>query len=328
MNKKNTEKIIGIREITKKNLCDGKLFLNVGGKNIFLMSSGTFIDDEFIKKHAALNSKFVLEQEINHEIKSEFKRLFKELKYTQFEKDLRLKCLEIIDAFYRIYREENHFISFALAAYEEFCLLPRHEQSSLHEADVNLFRKSLYSAAFSVLISIANDFYHYLVLRDLYNVTFSLDLGLGGENYTYYISEACNRESRFPGEGIRYLEQENVSKAEKELYLQHPRVGSEKLSSLNILSYPKLSQIILFQHELSSGEGFPDGIKKGQISIWDSIAILADSLVEISSEHEFEKNVINYFYSLEESKTHDLPVSKVLKNLMRVFGHLNVQVAG
>lgn len=328
MNKKNAEKIIGVRELAKKTLCDGKLFLNVGGKNILLMSSGTFIDDHFIKKHAAINSKFVIEQEINHEIKSEFKRLFKELKYSQFEKDLKLKCLEIVDTFYKVYKEKNHFISFAVAAYEEFCLLPREVQSSLHEADVNLFRKTLYSSAFSILIAIANDFFHYLVLRDLYNVTFSLDIGLAGDKYTYYISEACNRENRSPGEGILYLESQNVSRAERELYLQHPRLGSEKINSLGILSYPKLSQIILFQHELSSGEGFPEGIKKGQMSIWDSIVILADSLVEISSEHEFEKNVITYFYSLEETRIHDLPVSRALKNLMQVFGHLNVQVAG
>lgn len=328
MNKKNVEKIIGIRELSKKILCDGVVYLHVGGKNIFLMSSGTFIDDSFVKKHAAQNSKFALEQEINHEIKSEFKKLFRELKYTRFEKDLRLKCLEIVDTFYKVYNDKNHFISFAMAVYEEFCSVPREEQRALHEADVNLFRKSFYSSAFSVLIAIASDFFHYLILKDLYNVTFMLDIGLAGENYTYHISEACNRENRFPGEGIRYLESERASLGEKKLFLNHPLKGAEKVDELGILSFPKLSQIILFQHELSSGEGFPRGIKKGQLSIWDSIVILADSLVEISSDHDFEKNVISYLYSLEESRTYDLPVSKVLKNLMRVFGHLNVKVAG
>lgn len=314
--------------MAKKNLCDGNLYLNVGSRNIHVMSAGTFIDESFVKKHAATNSKFHLEQQVDHEIKAEFKRLFRELKYTQFEKDLRLKCLEIMDCFNTVYTKKNHFISFALAAYEEFCAIPREDQARLHEADVNLFRKALYSSAFSVIISIASDFYNYLVLKDLYNVTFSIDIGLAGDNYTYYISEACNIENQNPGSGKLFLEEKNVSQAETDLFLNHPNTGHDFLNKLGILAFPKLSQIILLHHELSSGGGFPRAIKRSHMSIWDSIVILSDSLVEISSEHGFEIDTIKFLNTFKTEKIQDVPVSKVYRNLITVLSHLGYREAG
>src|SRR5690606_29017439 len=149
---------------------------------------------------------------------------------------------------------ENHFLSFALAAFEEFCVLPREDQIRLHETDVNLFRKSLYSAAFAAIIAIGNDYYHYMILRDFYNLAFSIDFGLCEANYSYYVACACNEENRRPGNGKDWLIAQKASDSEIRVFLEHPEKSYRYLKdNKQILAYPELAEVTLYQHELSDG---------------------------------------------------------------------------
>jgi HD-GYP domain-containing protein (c-di-GMP phosphodiesterase class II) len=313
-----------IKDLAKKIICDGHLFLLSGERKFYVMKPGVFVDPDFIKKHAAANPTFEFSQVSNQELKESFRNLFRELRYLQFEKDLRLKCSDILKLFFTSFSNQEHFLSFALACHEEFCQLPLDDQRKMHETDMHLYRKALYSAAFAVITGMANDFYHYLMLKDFYNLTFALDIGLCESNYSYYVCEACNKENREPGTGLKLLESEKASDFEKKVFFNHPENSYKYIKATAFLSYPELAEVSLYQHELADGLGFPRGIQKSQVSSWEAVVMFADSLVEISAEYSFETDVINYMTNFQNQKLKDLPVSKVYKKLCGAFKHLDV----
>ena len=307
---------IAVKDFAKKTICDGHVYLSIGSRKFYIMKPGIFVDQAFLKKHAVNNQIFDFESVISDEIKQRFKQLFIELKYLQFEKDLREKCFEIIQEFKQVFSSEEHFLTFAMACYEEFCQIPYELQSKIHETDMHLFRKSLYAAAFSVIVAISNDFYHYPILKDFYHLTFLLDAGVCETDYSYFVAEACNQENKKPGSGKAFLENEKASELEKNVFLGHPEKSYMMIKSTKLLAYPEMAETLKYQHELSDGSGFPKGINKGQVSSWEAVVVFSDSLVEISAEYFFEKNVIDFILSFQNTKLNDLPVQRVYKKVI------------
>lgn len=310
-----------VKDLAKKIICDGHLFLSSGERKFYLMKPGVFVDPAFIKKHAITNPSFDFDCVVNVPLKDFFRNHLRELRYLQFEKDLRLKCFDILKSFHEIFSSGEHFLTFAMACHEELCQISLDDQKKMHETDMHLYRKALYSSAFAVITGMANDYFHFLMLKDFYNLTFALDIGLCESNYSYYVCEACNAENREPGSGLKLLETEKASQFEKDVFFNHPEGSHKFLKSNSILSYPELAEVSLYQHELADGTGFPRKVQKSQISSWEAVVMFADSLVEISSEYSFEKDVINYMTTFKNQKLKDLPVSKVFKKVCGTFQH-------
>jgi hypothetical protein len=311
-----------VKDLAKKVICDGHLYLSSGERRFDVMKPGVLVDPDFVKKHAATNQSFDFDCSVSSIHREKFRLQFKELHYLQFEKDLREKCVMVMRDFHRVFSADSHFLSFAVACHEEFCLIPIEQQIRMHETDMHLYRKALYAAAFAIVTAMANDFFHYTMLRDFYNITFSLDAGLSEANYSYFVAEACNAENKGPGEGRRYLESEGASLLERDVFLLHPTRSYELLKSLNVLSYPELAEAVLYQHELSDGSGFPRGIRKGQVSSWEAVIIFADSLVEILPEYDFETHVVEYLLNFKNQKQEELPVNRVFRKLCLTLDYL------
>lgn len=329
MNEENTKiQKISVKDFAKKIISDGHLYLCTGDRKFYILKPGVLVDQGFIKKHAIHNHIFDFEAVTSNVVKDKFRQLFIELKYLQFEKDLRGKCQEIIQEFNNTFSKDEHFLSFAMACYEEFCQIPFELQSKIHETDMHLFRKSLYSAAFSIIVAISNDFYHYPILKDFYHLTFLLDSGVCENDYSYFVAEACNQENKRPGSGKVYLENEKASELEKRVFLGHPEKSYKLMKSTQLLSYPEMAETLILQHELSDGSGFPRGINKGQISSWEAVVILSDSLVEISAEYHFETTVLEFLHSFQNTKLKEIPVQRVYKKLMNVIQISRIKETG
>jgi hypothetical protein len=310
-----------IKDFAKKIICDGHLYLRTKeGRRFYLMKPGILIDQSFIKKHATHQTVFEYVPVVDEVKLSQFQTLFKELKYLQFEKDLRLKTADVISFFKGVYELDGHFLNFALACFLEFNAIPEEYLIKMHEADLHLFRKSLYSAAFAVIIGFANDFYHYPMIKDFYNLTLGLDLGLCESNYSYFVAEACNKENQKPGSGKDWMQSEGASDLELEVFLSHPKKSHEFFKKQKgLLAYPELVEITLYQHELSNGKGFPRGIPKSQVSGWEAVVILASSMVEIRDEYDFECDVLNFIVSFKNQKLTEIPVQRVYQKLSMAF---------
>lgn len=288
-----------------------------------MLRPGILIDEPFIKKHASNQTVFDYIKVTDDETIQKFATLFKELKYLQFERDLRLKTREIVACFKATFESDTHFLSFALACYNEFCALNESDVRRMHETDVYLFRKSLYSAAFAVIIGLANDFYHYTMIKDFYNITLGLDLGICESHYSYYVAEGTNQENQNPGSGLAWMKSQGASEQEQKVFLEHPE-KSYNFFEMNemILAFPELKEIALYQHELSDGSGFPRGIPKGQVSSWEAVVILASSLVEIKDEYGFEQEVVKYIFNFQNKKLTDMPVQRVFQKFCMGLGDI------
>ncbi len=304
---------ISIRDLAKNLICPGHLFIQTSNeRKFYLMKPGTYIDVNFIKKHASLNTVFELNPVASKEVQDDFYKTLKEFVYLQFEKDLRFKSFEILQKFKFYFSTENHFLNFVIPCFQVFGSIPIEYLQKMNETDLYLFRKATYSAAFSVIISIANGIYHPLMIRDLFNLTLTLDLGICSEDYSYFVAKACNQENRNPGSGKEWLQVNKATKEELTTFLEHPERSylifqEEKIK----LVHKELSQITLYQHELSSGKGFPRGITKGLVSTWESVVILSDSMVEILEEYDFENRVVSYVLDFQNEKLNNLPINKV-----------------
>jgi len=314
---------LAIKDLAKKTICDGHLYISgKESRRFYVLQPGMIVDEEFVKKHAVLNTTFDFLPVVQPQHLQRFHSFFKELKYSQFEIDQRNKCLGLLRGFHEIYSGEAHFLDFALAAFEEFNLIPLEDLKRMHNLDINLFRKSLYSAGFALVVAMANDFYHYMLLRDIYNLTLALDMGLCDSHYSYFVAKGCNQENHRPGSGLTWMRAEKASELEINVYLSHPQKSYDFIKSRSILAYPELAQIALYQHELASGEGFPRGIKKGLISSWEAVVVLASSLVDIEEAFDFETSVLKYLTSFNNQKLELLPVGKSYNKLCGVLGFL------
>lgn len=323
-------KSIPIKEFAKKTISDGHLYLRTSeGRRFYLMKPGILVDQSFVKKHATLNTVFEMDQVSNESIIEKFSSLFRELRYLQFERDLRLKSAEIVKQFQNTFSHDEHFLSFALACHREFCGLSSEEISKMSETDVLLFRKALYSGAFAIIIALTNDFYHFPMLKDFYNISLALDIGLCDEHYSYFVGEACNQENQMPGSGLAWMKRERASDIEQKVFLSHPEKSYQLIkSNKSLLAYPELAEIMLYQHELSDGKGFPRGISKGQVSSWEAVVILADSFAEIRDAYDFEKNVLGFIENFHNKKLSDLPVQRVYQKLCMSLEYFFKQKTG
>ena len=282
------------------------------------------LDEEFIRKHAQLNTTFDFDPVGKPELIENFMKLFTELRYLQFEKDLKLQSLKIIGEFYRVHADEEHFLSFAQAAFDSFNLVPHEALKKIASQDTQLFRKCYYSAAFSLITALSNDFYHYMMLRDFYNISFLLDSGLCDSNYSYYVAQACNQENKLPGSGKGWLESEKATQLEIQVFLEHPKKSYDYIRKTSILAFPELAEAVLYQHELASGRGFPKGIPRNFVSSWEAVIMLADSLVEISDSFQFENRVIDHLMLFQNNKLRELPVGKVHAKLKEALKHFEL----
>lgn len=308
---------IHVKEMSKKSVCDGYLYYVSGTKKILLLKPGSLISQSFLQKHGMAGTTFEISQLGDENIIQLFSRLFKELRYLHFEKDLQAKAQEILDHFFDTFSQDKHFFSFALSCYEEFCAQKELQSIRLNETDVNLFIKSFYSSSLSILFALSNGVFHYPMVKDIYNLSFCLDIGLCQKNYSFYVSQACNFENKFPGTGISWMKEQSASSEEIDVFFKHP-VNSYKFFQENsILNFPELAQTVLYQHELANGEGFPKGINHSQISGIESILILADAMVEIKDEDHFEKGILEHIRNFENKKLNILPVKRVLNQLLR-----------
>lgn len=313
-----------VKELAKKTICDGHLYLKTKeGRQFYLLKPGLFIDESFVKKFASSQAVFAFEPVIDTEVMERFAILFKELRYLQFEKDLREKTQEIVSYFREIFSNDVHFLSFSQACFQEFCAIPKADLAQLNEADIHLFRKSLYAGAFAVIVGFGNDYFHYNMIKDFYNVALGLDIGLCDPGYSYFVAEAVNKENKFPGGGTSWLKDQKASEQELNTFLQHPKLSYEFFKRQSkILSYPELAEIVLYQHELSNGQGFPRGIPKAQVSSWEAVVLLASSMVDISADYDFERRVLPFIFEFKTEKMKELPVQRVYQKLCMVLGDI------
>jgi hypothetical protein len=312
----------------EQTLSSGRLLLQMGPKRISLLEAGQLIDKNHLKKYQ--DSNLVLDVCTDQDKYEEYVSLFSDLKNKKFEKDQRELAKKILKAVFEDWKkEQTHLLTFATACFDSFNTLPREELVKIDNTDLRLFKKAIYASAIAVVAAISNDYFEFNLIKDLYLVTFVLDVGLCDTNYSYHIAMAVDEESKLAGAGIDYLKTVHASEKEHELFLKHPEKSHDLIESLAFnMSYPELSEIVLYQHETTQGSGFPRGVTKREISTWDAVCLYADGVVMMSSLSEFEKSPLRYLLEKSFEKQDHLPIKKVflrIKNAISYFDNYSLE---
>lgn len=151
---------------------------------------------------------------------------------------------------------------------------------------VVLYRRGLLVSALAVLMAVALGYEEPTFLRDVYHTGWLLDLGLSSDEFSYWVALACQAEKHRPGAGDQLLKDRNASDQELRLFLEHPRFGFDRARTLveKKFAFPELLTSILHHHEKSDGTGFPEGMTFSVLADWETLMVLADSMVDYREE--------------------------------------------
>lgn len=186
---------------------------------------------------------------------------------------------------------------------------------------VVLYRRGLLVSSLAVLFSIACGYQDPVFLREIYQTAWYLDSGLIHESFTYWVALACQAERIRPGEGGKFLITQKVTEQEHALFFTHPRSSYERAQAdvQKKFTFPELLLSVLHHHEKSDGSGFPEKSCLSVLSDWETLMVLADSLVDYREE-VLEQNLRQGWKDLWSvyltSPVRGLPVQSVVDKLV------------
>lgn len=181
-----------------------------------------------------------------------------------------------------------------------------------------LHRRAFYVSSLAIIFALACGYSDPIFLSELYETAWLLDIGLVHNDFTYWISLACQVEKIRPGSGIEFLNCKNASKSEKDLFLSHPELGFKKSMKKrgDKFQNPLLLQCILHHHELADGKGFPKGINQTLLSDWEAILVMADQLVDYKEETlegYATSSMREIWHSFRKLPSRNLPIQRIVK---------------
>lgn len=306
-------------------ICQHFVYFKTSSQRILLSNPGTWIDQKLFTKIEKIKDKIEVMTVTDHELVHSFTSLLQNHVKCELENEWLHSKEEILVLFNRMLVEGKAFLNWSIACYEVFNRVESNVLNELHETDVNLFRKSHFSAAVAIWLSLANGLYDSDFLEDIYHIAFFQDAGLIDSSYSYYIAEALDQESLSPGQGIKYLLNQKASEAEIKLYIDHPFASYEFIKRLDLLNNSDLANTVLLGHELSNGEGFPFGYTEAVLANWERIIILADHLVKYNSSVDF--NLFKELEIIRSLKLTVLPVKKVFARALATVPCIHHEVS-
>ncbi|MBY0515649.1 MAG: hypothetical protein K2P81_01990 [Bacteriovoracaceae bacterium] len=196
---------------------------------------------------------------------------------------------------------------------------------------VVLYRRGLLVSSLAVLLSLASGYHDPRFLKEIYHVSWWLDAGLIHDDFSYWVSLACQEERWRPGGGDALLKENGASEKEVNLFLEHPRFGYEKaIESLGKkLEYPELLMSILRHHEKSDGTGFPEGMSLSVMSDWETLMMMADNMVDYREEvleDHLHNGILTLWKAFQARPIEGLPVHRIVEKFRFWLRHPHVEV--
>lgn len=289
---------------------------------VLLLKAGDFVEPSFVAKYHERGIETIYELPmVNQQILAKYKSFWSRLADCKTQQEQFQTRDEIIKHICYDFFEKNDksFLSFTIAAFEEFHFFPSFVVDKLQTTSMTLYSRSLLIGSLSAVTSLVTGYCDYKFIKDFYNTCFIMDYGLVEyEQFSYTISLACENERKDPGSGIFVLDNMNRPTSEKRAFLRHPVISHEfAQSQLEHFSNPELIDLILFHHEKTDGSGFPNGYSYSAMSDFETLMMFCDYMIPFS-EHEFKKGdghlvLFDFFGSLKEMKNQNyIPVKKIM----------------
>jgi hypothetical protein len=257
------------------------LFLMVGSRYFMVLRAGDYIDQEFLHKYQerGVNSFYAYEVADQACIKT-YNEHWKSLKNAKTEQERIAYKDQIFLSLYSDFwadSSQQAVLSLVISCYESFENIDSSVLNEIQSTSHILYSRALLGATQGIVAALANGFFDYDFLRDLYNVCFLLDYGLVTNNFSYPLLQACEFERNNPSAGKKAIEKILMNPGDRDFFFDHPHISAQMAESLeDSFKYPELINAIKMHHEKVDGTGFPEGIHYSAISSWEAILQFAD----------------------------------------------------
>ncbi len=273
-------------EILKKNVLSSYIFhmKKRGEKPILILRAGDIVDSERLEHFKSKKMDNFYHLDLSKSEKAEvFYNYFNQLEKARLLDDQNKLAEEIIFEFSKLYYAGDggdSLLLFVNACYEKFYNLDELYINSVFRKNPIMYSKTLITCSMAIIVALSNGVTDFSLLRDLYHCAFLMDFSISSHDISYFMQLACEAERKTPGAGLKFLNKAKVSEKEKLFFLNHPLRSKEFAMTLSeSFLYPEILNIIELHHERSDGLGFPNKVFKTQMSRWENIISLADTLV-------------------------------------------------
>ena len=300
-----------------------------GNKFMPLLRAGDFVEPGFISHYLERGMlKLAQLDMVRDEDLVSHKTAWRDLKKALTEKDRFQQRDRILRKIARDFWSNNDksFLSFVIAAFEEFYVYPPHILDHLQKESSLLYTRSLLIGAVSSITALINGYVDYSFIKDFYNTAFIMDYGLVDfGNFNYVLSLACEAERNSPGSGLQVMKKYNRSKGEIAVFQNHPLISFERaMEQKEMFTHRELTHFIKFHHEKTDGSGFPNGYGYSCMSDAETMLIFCDHFIPFK-EHTFNLGdgkliVKDYFEDLKQMEgAHLLPIRKLIQNWQKAM---------
>lgn len=278
---------IPIQQFNVGSINHGHLFVFAGDKPFLMLRAGDYIEGPFLQKYLdrGVNSFWFLNV-IDHEVLAKYEGIFNKLKNS----NIKALQLEVAEEFYINYvkdflvDKQVSFLNLIIACYNSFYNLDHGTALKLHHSNTILFNRAIVCSTHAILACLANGFYEFNFIQDLYNLAFVLDIGLTQNNFTYAMERACEAERTKPGSGVGTVSSLAKSPFEIECFTNHPTYSMRYAESMEEkFHYPELLKVLSLHHEKKDGSGFPHGLYYSALSSWECLLGYVDAITDFKT---------------------------------------------
>lgn len=286
---------ISLEKLKAWKLAPGMIyFLPKKGRPLLLFRAGEALLWERLEKFKGKNeSSLGIQILINPKMIAEGELLLKAMLTLKSAPELWAKRKEFISWFQTSFLQTplpTHQLNFIFMGAQIFYRLDETVAKKIQECSLIMFHRSLKVGMLSAVIALTLGYTDFKFLSDVYHVSLLLDYGLMSTEFSTFIMTACEEERKKSNAGITYLE--NLRWQQKQdgldFFEQHPTLGQELVlkECKKVFYYPENAALIGRHHEYESGDGFPLGLKKSELSDFESICMMADALVSYEDQEE------------------------------------------
>lgn len=278
---------------------DGHLFLkSKSGKLFLILKAGEVLTKEFSLKYFKYDL-YILKVN-SADIMLNIEKLicdFKLAKDEVFRRDSAKRlldyCLEVIQDY------DESILGICISFFKEFYSLPKKNLIEQYEASSVINQRSLLIGTISTLFALSDSHCHFNFLKDLFSLSFHLDVGLLKNNEVcYHLIRACEEE-RSDNNGRMYLE--SIREEKLETFINHPVNSYEFLKrQIAFFDNKKIIKIVSRHHENSFGNGFPRGSVYEAQTEAELYLNCAESMVSFDLKNFGVGDTVDFIFELKE----------------------------
>lgn len=321
--------IIKFDELLKFNMCPGYLFYVTSetGKPFLLLNPGDVVESEFVEKYQnrGMRSFYILKVVNNQNLREFSDHLLglKDLKLEWEKINAKNKILKLVSDLYWNGNKNGTVLDFILATNTVFFKLEEVHILQMKKASHQLFTRSLVMGALGVIFALADGVMDFEVLSDVYHSCFLLDYGMMDDNFSFFMTEALEKEVTEPGAGVKYLKGFNLNNGDLKRFEEHGKVGAFRVAQEceGVFFDQSMYSLIKYHHEKNDGTGFPYNMKGSELRSIYTIPCVIDHLISTKiikfNENDGKSWLKNICNGKEKLMMEILPTKKIWKNFLK-----------